>query len=75
MQVKPKPAELVRVLVGRHDFLTPEQEADAERQVARIKEAQGELQSAETELGKIGRFAYQARQLAEQRLQTRPAQK
>ncbi len=30
LTVDPKPTELVRVLVGRHDFLTPEQEATAE---------------------------------------------
>jgi len=75
LTVEPKPTEVVRVLVGRHDFLTPEQEAAAERQVQRSRAAQAALQAAESELGKIGRFAEQARQLAEKRLETRAARK
>ena len=37
--IEPKPAELVRVLVGRHDFLTPEQEATADKQLQRFNAA------------------------------------
>ncbi len=35
LTIDPKPSEVVRVLVGRHDFLTPEQEATADKQVKR----------------------------------------
>jgi len=66
---------LVRVLVGRHDFLTPEQEANADRLAQRTRAAQDELDAAEKELLKIGRFADQARQMAAKRLQTRTTQK
>ncbi len=75
LTVEPKPDEVVRVLVGRHDFLTPEQEADAERQLRRVKAAQAELAAAEKELQGIGRFSYQARSMAAQRLQRQAAEK
>jgi hypothetical protein len=75
LTIEPKPAELVRVLVGRHDFLTPEQEANADRLVQRARAAQGELDAADKELLKIGRFADQARQMAAKRLETRTSQK
>jgi len=68
LTVEPKPTEVVRVLVGRHDFLTPEQEATAERQVERANAARAELDAAEQELAKLGRFAAQARQMAQKRL-------
>ena len=70
LKVTPQPTEVVRVLVGRHDFLTPEQEAVAERNVRRADAARVELEKAENELRKLGRFAPEARQLAQQRLAT-----
>jgi hypothetical protein len=57
------------VLVGRHDFVTPEQEAEIEHQVLRAQAAQAELNAAEQELQKVGRFAPTARQMAAQRLE------
>jgi hypothetical protein len=75
LTVEPKPAEVVRVLVGRHDFLTPEQEVAAELQIQRVRAAQAELNLAEKELAAIGRFAPQARALAEKRLDGRTAKK
>ncbi len=75
LTVDPKPTELVRVLVGRHDFLTPEQETQAERLVERERAAQAEIQAAEQELNKIGRFSYQARDMAAKRLETRTVKK
>jgi hypothetical protein len=75
LTVEPKPAELVRVLVGRHDFLTPEQEANADRLVQRARAAQGELDAADKELFKIGRFADQACQMATKRLEARTTHK
>jgi hypothetical protein len=67
LTITPKPDTLVRVLVGRHDFLTPEQEATADKQLKRVKAAQAELAAAEAELRKIGRFQWQAREQAERR--------
>jgi hypothetical protein len=75
LTIDPKPAEVVRVLVGRHDFLTPEQEANAERQIQRVRAAQAELEAAEKELGGLGRFSPQARNMAEKRLEARQAGK
>jgi hypothetical protein len=69
----PKPAEVVRVLVGRHDFLTPEQEAVAEAQLKRARAAQAELSAANAELKKLGRFRAQAEGIAAQRLDAKPA--
>jgi hypothetical protein len=68
ISIEPRPTELVRVLVGRHDFLTPEQEATADRQVQRLRAAEAELNAAQRELSKLGRFSYEARTLAGQRL-------
>jgi hypothetical protein len=68
LTITPKPDALVRVLVGRHDFLTPEQEATADKAMKRLKAAQAEMTAAETELRKIGRFEFQAREQSERRL-------
>jgi hypothetical protein len=75
LTIVPKPTEIVRVLVGRHDFLTPEQEASAERLVRKSRAAQAEMEAAETNLREMGRFAYEARQMAVQRLDAKAAQK
>ncbi|MFM8273890.1 MAG: hypothetical protein ACKODX_16380 [Gemmata sp.] len=64
----PKPEELVRVLVGRHDFLTPEVEAVAEKQLKRLRAASEEQSAANAELNRLGRFGQQAQQMAAQRL-------
>jgi hypothetical protein len=69
LTIDPKPAEVVRVLVGRHDFLTPEQEVGVEKQLKRIRAAQEELQAADQELSKVGRFWWQARTMVQQRLE------
>ncbi len=71
--VEPKPTELVRVLVGRHDFLTPEQEASANRQVLRMQAAQREMEAAQQEMAKLGRFSYEARMQATKRLEAAAA--
>jgi hypothetical protein len=71
LTVSPQPKETVRVIVGRHDFITPEQESIAEQQVAKIQAAQAELAVAEAELAKLGRFSQQARQLAGDRLENK----
>ncbi|AMV25927.1 hypothetical protein VT84_16130 [Gemmata sp. SH-PL17] len=68
LTMDPKPTELVRVLVGRHDFLTPEQEATAEQQVKRARAAEAELNAAQRELSKLGRFRIEAEQSAAKRI-------
>ncbi len=73
LKVEPKPTEVVRVLVGRHDFLTPEQEATAERQLERVRAAEAELRAASQELQKLGRFSQQAQQMAAKRLDAKAA--
>ncbi len=73
LTMTPKPTELVRVLVGRHDFLTPEQEATADKEIKRLRAAQIEMNAAYAELQKLGRFSNQAQQLATQRLEAKSA--
>ncbi|MCI0699625.1 MAG: hypothetical protein L0241_00875 [Planctomycetia bacterium] len=72
LTVDPKPKEVVRVLVGRHDFLTPEQEVVAEKIVLRLRAGQIDEKSAKKEFAKLGRFGPQAQQLAVKRLATTP---
>lgn len=66
--IDPKPAELVRVLVGRHDFLTPEAEATADGQLKRLLAAEKEREAALKELATLGRFSSEAQQQAAKRL-------
>ncbi len=71
LTIEPKPTAMVRVLVGRHDFLTPEQEENADRQVRRSQAARAELETAEKEIQQIGRFGNEARALAQKRLENK----
>ncbi|MBN9120192.1 MAG: hypothetical protein J0I06_13685, partial [Planctomycetes bacterium] len=64
LTMDPKPTELVRVLVGRHDFLTPEAEAVADRELQRLRAAEKEVDAARAALRKIGRFSGEAQQQA-----------
>lgn len=73
LTVDPKPTELVRVLVGRHDFLTPEAEAVALKEMKRLRAAQAEMDAASAELTKLGRFSSQAQQQAAKRLDAQAA--
>jgi hypothetical protein len=68
LTMDPKPTELVRVLVGRHDFLTPEAEAIADREVQRLRAAEKEINAAHAALQKLGRFSAEAQRQAAQRL-------
>jgi len=72
LTIVPKPSEVARVLVGRHDFLTPEQEAAVDRLVLRLRNGPDRA-GAEAELRRMGRFAPQARRQAEQRLDGVPS--
>ena len=73
LTMDPKPTEVVRVLVGRHDFLTPEAEATAEKEVQRVRAAQNELSAGYAELQKLGRFSAQAQTIAAKRLDAKTA--
>jgi len=69
LTIEPKPSETTRVLVGRHDFLTPEQEAEADRLVKRHGARQISGTELDNELKKLGRFWMPAKQMAQKRLE------
>jgi hypothetical protein len=75
LRVEPKPASLVRVLVGRHDVLTPEREKQIDSWVAKltrsVPENDPERRAAEKALEKLGRYQGAAYAAAEARLKTR----
>ena len=72
LSVEPKPQTLLRVLVGRHDVLTPEREKQIDACVAKLigdhTEETPEQQAAEAELLKLGRYEGAAWGEAEARL-------
>jgi hypothetical protein len=69
LTIDPKPDKLVRVLVGRHDVLTPEREREVDAQVKRLNgPSNAESKAADTELDKLGRYRYAAQKAAEARL-------
>ncbi len=70
MKIEPKPDRLVRVLVGRHDVLTPERERAIDGLVKRLKSnSNAEAKSADVELSKLlGRYRWWAQRAAEGRL-------
>lgn len=65
LDVSPKPDRIVRVMVGRHDILTPEREREIEKWVAQLKSAA----AATAGLSKLGRFTEPARQQAEHKIE------
>jgi hypothetical protein len=75
LRVEPKPTALVRVLVGRHDVLTPEHEKRIDELVKEIKrptrEQDGAQRAARQELEKLGRYTGAAWRAAEARLERR----
>ncbi len=74
LKVEPKPAALTRVLVGRHDVLTPEREKQIDTLVAQQKDASRAPDAAEraaTEIAKLGRYQWAAREASEKRLENR----
>jgi hypothetical protein len=75
LRIEPKPDTLVRVLVGRHDVLTPEREKHIDTLVAELNsETPGEdpkRQAASKELQKLGRYLGAAHQEAQARLERR----
>lgn len=74
LTITPKPAEVARAFMGRYDFITPEQEAEIDRQVGIMRAAaagrasRAEGEAAAAEVRKVGRFWWPAREQAELRL-------
>ena len=57
LNIKPQPKEIVRVLVGRAEIITPEMEQDVRRQVGFLRSESAEIrQQAQNYLRKYGRF-------------------
>jgi hypothetical protein len=75
LKVEPKPAALVRVLVGRHDVLTPERERQIDSWVAELSRAGDDekppRKTAVNEMRKLGRYHGAAWHAAEARLNIR----
>lgn len=71
LRIQPKPSALVRVLVGRHDVVTPEREQEADALMRRIHQSRSEFeqQALRRDMEKqFGRFAWPISQAAEARL-------
>jgi hypothetical protein len=72
MKITPKPDKLVRVMVGRHDVLTPEREREIDALTKRVNgPSNADAKLADTELGKLGRYRFAAQRAAEARLKER----
>jgi hypothetical protein len=74
LKVEPKPTSLVRVLVGRHDVLTPGQEKDIDSWVTTLTRSEPEdaaRRSAQKEMAKLGRYETAAYHAAQRRLENR----
>jgi hypothetical protein len=57
MQIDPQPDELVRVLVGRTEVVTPEMEKSVEAEVSRLNDASPKIRAdAEAAIRRYGRF-------------------
>jgi hypothetical protein len=74
-KIEPKPASYVRVMVGRHDVLTPERERQIDGWVATITQPAADqdakLKSASEAVAGLGRYRDAAWEQAEARLQRR----
>jgi hypothetical protein len=58
MQIDPRPAEVVRVLVGRMELITPEMEKSVKAEVSRLNDASPQVRAdAEAAIRKYGRFS------------------
>jgi hypothetical protein len=69
LAIEPRPDRLVRVLVGRHDILTPERERLVDAQVKRLHSpSNAESQAADEVLNKMGRYRWAAQTASAARL-------
>lgn len=80
LKIEPKPTSVVRVLVGRHDIITPEQERDLDVAVKELEELRKEYETVTRKLETIngavekdfGRFRSPALDAASRRLKEAP---
>ena len=73
LRVTPRPDALIRVLVGRHDVLTPEKEAAIDRNVEKFQgPSNAEARAADAALNKLGRYRAPAESAARARLKNKP---
>jgi hypothetical protein len=71
LRITPKPSEVRRVMVGRHDVLTPEKEDDIVQLVRKLDgPVKAEAKDAEHALNRLGRYRWPAQQAARARLKT-----
>ncbi len=72
LRVEPTPTSILRVLVGRHDVLTPEREKKIDALVAEVNrptvEQDAKQKAAWQDLVKLGRYCDAARSASETRL-------
>jgi hypothetical protein len=72
IKIDPKPDQIVRVLVGRHDLLTPEREKEVDVLVKQLNGASNEgSQAADRLLNKMGRYRWAAQTASQTRLKIR----
>ena len=72
IRIDPKPETLVRVLVGRHDVLTPEKEKDVDALVKQLNSDSNALsQAADRILNQMGRYRFAAQNAAASREKSR----
>ena len=58
VQIEPRPAELVRVLVGRAEVITPEMEKSVEQQIGLLRDSSPQVREAARQaIQKYGRFS------------------
>lgn len=76
LRINPTPDKLVRVLVGRHDFLTPEREREVDALVEKLQAdnlPDADRAILQKELNKLGRFETPASSAAYARLRQKTA--
>ncbi|HEX3148363.1 MAG TPA: hypothetical protein VHR66_09790 [Gemmataceae bacterium] len=72
IKIDPKPDQMLRVLVGRHDVLTPEREKDIDALVKRVNgPSNDDAKAADAVLHKLGRYRWPAQTAAQERLKGR----
>jgi hypothetical protein len=69
LRITPKPNALLRVLVGRHDVLTPERESDIDLLVKKLDgPSPGEAKASDRALNELGRYRWPAQEASRARL-------
>lgn len=72
LQVDPKPEKVVRVLVGRHDLLTPERERQIDAVVERLQNGpNADSRTADQVLNRLGRYRWAAQDASAKRIKLR----